>query len=161
MTAHKHQHQDSSRGYEVFGGVVMLFIHKTSIYAFHFNCKLTHIVEQSSLISIKKPRIEALTGADAAAQALLHVLCDLPHHAGVCRHVGQLQFLVAQRERQVAQREAVVARCIGVVDEGHLLPQDDQDGREEQRQSDLHQRDQNLTFLQIETKSGIEDEWND
>lgn len=77
---------------------------------------------------LNSPKAKALTGSDAFLQALLHVLCDLPHHAGVCRHVGQLQLLEAQRERQVAQSEAVVVRCIGVVDGRHVLSQDDQDG---------------------------------
>ncbi len=103
------------------------------------------------------PKAEALTGSDAVLQALLHVLCDLPHHAGVCRHVGQLQTLEAQRERQVAQSEAVVVRCIGVVDGWHILSQDDQDDWEEQRQSDLHQSDQDLTLLQSKRKrSGLD-----
>lgn len=101
-----------------------------------------------SMLSTALTLSPLLTWTDDGVQAALHVLRHPPHHTGIARHVGQLVVMVVvQWVLQAIDKEARVERGVGVVLEGHVLAQHDEDSREEQGQGDLHESHQDLTLL--------------
>lgn len=102
----------------------------------------------------------ALLTSDADGQSSLHSSGDALHGAAVGGDVRQLPGVAGvssvEETWQVIHRQGRVDGGVGVADGVHAVPQRDQDGSKQQRQADLYDGDQNLTFLRGSREGGVE-----